>query len=357
MDWKFNPNEMEIMATFNEGNPSAPHFPKYNTPISCKENYRRFLKGEPIAWMPLHNESMYFAPSIIPDVMARGGGGTVQAVPFDASRFGGKDMFGVEWVYVPEVKGSMPKPNCPKVPDLECWEDYITFPNLDDYDWEGSSKLNKEFLEQGLACSYTVHTGLFERLVSFAEMTDALVGLVDEDVQPAIHRLFDKLCDFYDDYFGRIKKWYDVDQLWFHDDWGSSRAPLFSLEICREMLVPYLKRIVDSAHKYGIFFELHSCGKIEQLVPAMIEAGVDAWRGQPLNDKEKLFELYGDKILLGMEPTKLPADTQDMDTLYADVERFVEHYAKTGRVFCTMFNMPPKAREFVYELSRKAICG
>ena len=357
MDWRFDPRELENADFFNRDYPHAPALPRYAAPVSARENYLRFLRGEKPLWIPMHDESIYFAPQIIPDVIARGGGGTYDAEPVDVSRAGGRDLFGVDWVYVPAVQGSMPRPGVQKVPDLEHWEDYIEFPDLDALDWAGSAEKNRAFLSQGFAVSMTVHSGLFERLVSMCDMSETLVGLVDEDVQPAIHRLFDRLCVFYDDYFARIKKWYGVDQLWFHDDWGSQRAPLFSLDTCREMLVPYLRRLVDSAHRHGIFFELHSCGKIEKLVPAMIEAGVDSWRGQPLNDKERLFEEYGDRLLLGIEPTRLPANTTDLDTLEKDCRRFVDRYANTGRVFCSMFAMPPKAREFVYAMSRQALWG
>ena len=70
-----------------------------------------------------------------------------------------------------------------------------------------------------------------------------------------------------------------------------------------------------------------------------------------------LFEKYGDKIILGIEPTKLPADTEDMAQLEKDCREFVERYAVSGRVYCSMFKMPPKARDLIYEMSRKLYAG
>lgn len=64
------------------------------------------------------------------------------------------------------------------------------------------------------------------------------------------------------------------------------------------MLLPYVKRVVEFCHRRGMYFEFHSCGKIEPLVPLMIEAGMDSWGGQPINDKWKLYEQYGDRICL-----------------------------------------------------------
>lgn len=130
---------------------------------------------------------------------------------------------------------------------------------------------------------------------------------------------------------------------------------MFSLETCREMLVPYLKRITDCAHENGLYVELHSCGKNEKLVPAMIEAGIDAWRGQAINDKQMLFEKYGYQIILGIEPTKLPADSQDLEQLEKDCREFVERYASSGRVYSSMFKIPPKARDLIYTMSRQRL--
>ena len=73
--------------------------------------------------------------------------------------------------------------------------------------------------------------------------------------------LFSRLCEFYDHYFELLHRYLHPDVIEFHDDWGSQRAPLFSLETCREMLVPYLKRVVESCHKYGMIFQFHCCGK------------------------------------------------------------------------------------------------
>lgn len=355
MSSKFNPDELKVLGKYNAEYPHAPQLTKYNTPITPRENYMRMFKGEKPLWIPAHSDNMYFGPNCVPDVIARGIAGSFNADPVDLDHVGGKDMLGVEWVFVPQVSGSMPKPGFKLCPDITHWEDYITFPDVSSWDWEESAKRNYDFIHQGLATSFTIHNGLFERLISVTSMEDALIALVDEEQQEAVHRFFDRLCGLYEEIICTAVKWFDLDFIWFHDDWGSQRGALFSLDTCREMLVPYLKRIADCAHKNGLYLELHSCGKNEKLVPAMIEAGVDAWRGQPINDKEMLFEKYGDKIILGIEPTKLPADTDDMEQLEKDCRNFVDRYYKSGRVVCTMFKMPPKTRDFIYTMSRELL--
>ena len=354
MDRKpFSKDELIVKGEYSSFAPGVHGLPKLNTPVTLRENYQMFLRGETPYWMPSNSDYMIFLPTIIPDNQARGMVYEVNKV--DPSQFGGKDMFGVDWEFVPQVGGSMVRQGNPLVKDIEHWEDYVVFPDLDCWDWAGCAERNRELLNDGRAVSICVLSGLFERLISFVEMTEALVSLLDEDKQEGVHRLFDRLCVFYDDLFSRFKKWFNNDLLWFHDDWGSQRASLFSLNTCREMIVPYLKRIVASAHKHGMYFELHSCGKNDMLVPAMIEAGVDMWNGQLMNDKHALCLKYGDKLSFGIEPEVLEPTASD-EVAWEAAKRFVDEYADR-HVYLVMMRAHPRYYEYIYELSRKHYCG
>lgn len=345
----FQEKELSPLGEWPEFKPGVPGTPILDTPITPKENMEAFLQGKKPLWMPCFMEQKMFMPSILPDYIARGP--VSEYKPFPMPKLGGPDFFGVEWIFDPKAFGAMVRPGNPKVPDITEWEKYIRFPDLDIYDWAGSAEANREFLNDRRAIKMVVYTGVFERLVSFLDMGNALMALVDEDEQMAVHRLFDRLCEFYDDLFARFAKWYQPTLLWFHDDWGSQRAPLISLDTCREMIVPYLKRIVDSAHKYGMGFEFHSCGKNELLVPAMIEAGVDMWAGQDINDKAMLYREYGKDIKLGVDITPLPPDATEQQFRDA-VNRFLDTYPEN--VFWGMeFTADRRCYQYIYEESRR----
>jgi len=307
--------------------------PSYNTPITPIDNFKMMLDGKVPFWMPTDQDMFTIIPRIIPDNVARGL--VFDAEPLKPEENGGIDWFGIDWEYVPTVGGSMVKPGKPKLSDICDWEKIITFPNLDDLDWEGSAAKNSPYLEKNKdkLIETWIMNGLFERLISFLDFEGAAMALLDEEQQEAVHSFLDKLCDFYDDLIGRYQKYYGTQMIQFHDDWGSQRAPFFSIATCREMLVPYLKRVVDSCHKRGIYFHLHCCGKNEMLVPAMIEAGVDLWIPQPMNDIPMLLKQYGDKISFGSRPELLPPETPDEEIHKAAVE-FTDRYKGFSRVFC-----------------------
>ncbi len=333
-----------------------PPIPKNNTPMTPREHYLRMMRGQKPLWMPTGYDFVSIMPSVIPDNVARAS--VMEAKPFPIEKVGGKDFFGVEWEYVPKVGGSMVRAGAPKVPDITEWEKYITFPDLSAIDWEQNVKDNAPLLEGERVLSMTILNGLFERLISFMDFSEAAIALVDEEQKEGVHRLFSRLCDFYEEEIAIFKKYYDIDQLCLHDDWGSQRAPFFSPDTVREMLMPYVKRLADYTHSLGVIFELHSCGKNEILTPVMIEAGVDVWKPQDMNDFELLFREYGDKIFIGMNPEGL--DAYNMPSTPEQFLAMAQQYLKKSkghvRTCCSIY-IGKEFCDTVYAHTREEYCN
>ena len=342
----------EHIGTTSFGSRFSFKIPKYNTPITPRENIALCVKREKPLWFPSSMDFCNLESRTNIDHIARA---EVMDMgpPYADEEKGGKDLFGIEWVYVPTVGGSMVKPGNPTLLDVNDWPEIIKFPDIDALDWDECKRLNSVLNETTRSFHVTFQNGIFERLISFMDFEGAAMALIDEEQQDAVHALFSKLSDMYISMIDHYLEFLNLDGVVFHDDWGSQRAPFFSLNTLREMILPYLKRVVESVHKRGMKFELHSCGKNEMLVPGMIEAGVDTWSGQPMNDFEMLYEKYGDKIVLGMPITGLKPDMSDSE-LRDTIQAFVE---KHPHALGSTFSAPPKATEFLYEISRKVYCG
>lgn len=346
---KFDPKELGPVGFIPSPIPGEKGIPILKTPILPRDNFKLLLEGKTPLWMPSSADYMIVAPKCMPDTWAHGiafGPGITQ------KQYGGKDMFGVEWEFVPQVRGAMVRPGHPLVKDITHWEDYITFPDIDAWDWPSAVEEVKPAKARGCIIRVAQQTGLFERLISFVDMTDALVSLIDEDAKPAVHRLFDYICDLYDRLFDKYKQYMEADMVWFMDDWGSQRAPFFSEETAREMLLPYLKRVVESAHKRGMYFDFHSCGKLDNLVSVMVDAGCDLWEGQSLNDKEAVLERYGDKLIVNTHIPPLPADASEAE-ITAAVEKYFQTYGHKA-AYLECFGVPPACVTSLYALSRRA---
>ncbi len=66
-----------------------------------------------------------------------------------------------------------------------------------------------------------------------------------------------------------------VDAIMFCEDWGTQDRTLISPEMWREEFFPRFEALCGLAHDAGIRVFMHSCGKIEAIVPGLMEAGVD----------------------------------------------------------------------------------
>ena len=358
---QYSPNELEITGSFplgaltNSAGVPNPAPPKHATPVTPRDNYLATLAKEKPLWIPKGGDTTFIAPRVVPDNVAR-------AFVFERDSLkpeelvGGPDMFGTPWVYVPVAGGSMVQPGNPRMDDVNNWKSIVEFPDIDSWDWAGSAEKNAELIgDKGRGMVVWQLNGMYERLISLMDFEGAAMAMIDDDQKEALHEFYGALADLYIAMVKKYKEFYNLDTYYFHDDWGSQRAPFFSLATAREMLVPHMRKITDACHEMGIFVEFHCCGKNEMLVPAMIEAGYDVWNGQPMNDKVAVHKEYGDKIIIGFGTADLgltPTSTEE--EIIAVAKKFVEDFGPTfdeRPVVAT--GMFPKFNETIYEMSRQ----
>lgn len=322
-----------------------------NYPVSQKENFRAFLRGELPLWVPRYSDTQLFNPAIIPDNIAR-------AFVFETDQpteKGGKDMFGVSWEFIPDVGGSMVRPGAPLLEDVNDWKTKLRLPDVDSWDWDGCAKRNAQYINPNMCVQSWIFTGFFERLISFMNFEGAAMALIDDEQKDAIHSLFSALSDVYEKIILHLHTQFDVDMIYFHDDWGAQAAPFFSPAVCREMIVPYIKRLSDYCHSLGMFFELHCCGNVEILVPAMIEANVDLWDGQPLNPMTEISKRYGGQIKLAI---RIPITPEDNEETRADkFRKFLDDYTTQSdvRAFYMDIWASSAERKLFYKMSREKL--
>ena len=306
--------------------------------LTPRENFIRYLKNEPYEWVPSSFDQLRFLPSLIIDNVARGMVAQQNPVPED--QYGGLDSFGVKWVYEPAVRGSIDlEPLFDDPDDLENWETLLKFPDLSKLDWEGCAKENAEYLKTDKIIMSTIFTGFFERLISFVGFENAAMALIDEDMEDAVRGLFDRLADFYIELGQYLHRYFNVEWIEVHDDWGTQNSTMFSVAIHEDMIAPYIKKVVDGFHAEGIFFEMHSCGKVETLMPNLIATGCDTWKGQQNNDKKMLVEKYGDQFHFAVEIR--PAGPLSDEEVLPYAEPYLEAYKGTNVWFAMARNFTP----------------
>ena len=129
------------------------------------------------------------------------------------------------------------------------------------------------------ACFMLASTAVrpFERM-QFLRGTERL--LLDLARRPAA---LDRLRDMVHDFFCReIEMWTRtaVDGIAFMDDWGTQRGLLIAPELWRALFRPLYADYCRIIHAAGKFVFFHSDGHIAEIIPDLIEIGVDALNAQ-----------------------------------------------------------------------------
>ena len=104
---------------------------------------------------------------------------------------------------------------------------------------------------------------LMIRMFEDPEFVDAMLGRIVDYYAGASKRIFEKADD-------------EIDIFFFGNDFGSQTGPLVGPAEFERFLLPHVRRLVRLGHTYGLKTQMHCCGGIAQLLPLLIDAGLDA---------------------------------------------------------------------------------
>ncbi|MGE5406385.1 MAG: uroporphyrinogen decarboxylase family protein, partial [Methanosarcina sp.] len=68
---------------------------------------------------------------------------------------------------------------------------------------------------------------------------------------------------------------YPIDAFHYGDDWGQQYGLIMGIELWRKFFRPRLRKLYDEVHKAGLPVSIHSCGDISEIIPDLIEMGVN----------------------------------------------------------------------------------
>lgn len=139
-----------------------------------------------------------------------------------------------------------------------------------------------------------------------------------------------------------------IDVINFSDDLGTQKNPQISREMYQEMIKPYHKQVFQYVRKnypsVKVFF--HSCGAIYDLIPDLIEAGVQILNPVQLSadkmDPRKLKNEFGNDLVFwgGGVDTQSTLTFGDIEEIKDEVKRNIEIFAPGGGfVFTQVHNI------------------
>jgi len=136
---------------------------------------------------------------------------------------------------------------------------------------------------------------LYERAWTLRGMENLMIDFIDNP--GFVHELLNAIVDYNIAQVREALK-YDIDAVYFGDDWGQQHGLQMGPKIWREFLSPCLKRMYGEVRQAGKYVMIHSCGDVDELFDDLIDLGVNCFNPfQPeVMDVESLLIQYRGRL-------------------------------------------------------------
>lgn len=171
---------------------------------------------------------------------------------------------------------------------------------------------------------------MFERCWSLMGMENVLTAMITNPDE--LEALFDRICDFFLALVD-VALEYDIDGVYFGDDWGQQRGLIMGIKHWRRFIKPRMARLYQRVKSKGKFVIQHSCGDNNETLPELIEIGLDCYQTfQPeIYNLEAVKSKYGDKLTFwGGVSTQKVLPVKKPDEVRAEIVRVVKALRANG---------------------------
>jgi uroporphyrinogen decarboxylase len=271
---------------------------------------------------------------------------------------GGTDEWGSQWEINPELKDMGQVKNI-VIDDLKDFKSVIIPDALDPERYSGWEEILKRAEEENRYVVCCNGPYIFERAYFLHGFENTLIDIitrpdiVKEFIKHIVQYHLDTIQYISDNFPGRIHGYRGT------DDWGAQNAELISPGLFGEIFQPVYKDIFSRIHEAEMDVWMHSCGMIYNIIPLLIEAGLDVVNLMQPNVfpierlstfKGKLaFEMCGDiqTTLAEGDKQALTFEIQRLlDACCAEDGGFIE--AKLDRMYYEGANITPETGEYCH---------
>ena len=210
------------------------------------------------------------------------------------------DAWGVTKNFPDNVPGPFPVHDYEHrvIKDIEKWKEVVHMPKTDypDEAWAAYEANAAAIDRNEYFCTASVAPGIFEQVHYLMSIDEALVAFYTNPDE--MHELIDYITEYELKLAEQLCKHAHPDALFHHDDWGSHNSSFMSPEMFEEFFVPAYKKVYGYYKDHGVEIIVHhSDSYAANLVPAMIEMGIDVFQGcVTTNDVPALVKEFGGKI-------------------------------------------------------------
>lgn len=180
---------------------------------------------------------------------------------------------------------------------------------------------------------FQIGFSLYERAWALRGMQNLMMDFLDHP--DFVRELFNAIAD-YNVAQTREALTYDIDAVYFGDDWGQQRGLQMGPKIWREFIHPVLNRMYGVVRDAGKFVVIHCCGDVDELFDDLIAAGVNCFNPfQPeAMDVYSLLPRYRGRLAFhGGLSTQRTLPFGSVEDVKAETRRLLELGRDGGYIF------------------------
>ena len=180
---------------------------------------------------------------------------------------------------------------------------------------------------------FNIGFSLYERAWTLRGMEELMADMIEHP-------------EFVDALLGRICDWnlavirnalrYDLDAVYFGDDWGAQRGLQMGPKRWRRFILPHLKRMYGLVRAAGKAVCIHSCGDVDEVFDELVDAGLNCFNPfQPeVMDVTSLLPAYRGRLAFhGGLSTQQTLPHGSVAAVVAETDRLLALGAGGGYIF------------------------
>lgn len=160
--------------------------------------------------------------------------------------------------------------------------------------------------------------------------------LMDFYINPDfVNQLLDAICDYNIAQIDKALE-YDIDAVYFGDDWGQQTGIIMGYDLWREFIFPRLERMYSRVRAANKYVMIHSCGQVSSLFDDLVSIGLNCFNPfQPeVMNVDEILTKYRGKLAfhggLSMQRTLPFGSRQDV---IDESEHLIEIAREGGYIF------------------------
>jgi len=180
---------------------------------------------------------------------------------------------------------------------------------------------------------FQIGFSLYERAWTMRGMESLMMDFIEHP--QFVHDLFNAIADYN---VAQVEKalTYDIDAVYFGDDWGQQRGLQMGPRLWRTFIYPVLQRMYAAVRAAGKYVFIHSCGDVDELFDDLIAIGLNCFNPfQPeVMDVFALLKQYRGRLAFhGGLSTQRTLPFGSVDDVRRETQRLLDAGRDGGYIF------------------------